>query len=232
MKRQITILSLAALVMVACKGNQGGTEGAASNEPAGETPAVAEAEAESATDEEAYTESNEALDGISQSFIEFMQQLPAKAEQPLYTTSETVSGDDYYTVEHLYAYPKKSGGYAVIFKHDDEYEASSSSWYRTFYCENGNIRLTGEMILPIPTMDELLNAEKAANQQNDVKEMTKLYEDDPLAYLRYQIDEETTNLSIPTVFGCDAPSWCEIYDDLLINEILTYEWNGEKFVKL
>ena len=146
-----------------------------------------------------------------------------------------VEGEGCGAGESLACFPLKDGGYLVTFASSfcgpgcaDEYQF----WTKKYI--DGKLTDVND-ILPIPTLEELLNPDKAKNYQSDIAKFKKeFYDKKPEGVICYEFQPPETITIRLHPWDCENAYYnmdkvmLDPYND---DQVPTYKWDGEKFVK-
>ena len=159
---------------------------------------------------------------------EFIKSLPKKADKPVYSFTDEYDIKQEYCANKIdyYALPHKDGGYTALVRYQAQCEATLFWDNFSYVCKDGKITKI-ENILPVPDVNDLLDADKCKGRDDQVAEIKKQYNSGPHLYLLYSFTE--TGELHATMEGNGCEQWGE--SDLELMKDAVYTWNGEKFIK-
>ena len=135
-----------------------------------------------------------------------------------------------YNSESVYCFPMKNGGYLVAEMHEDAGPGCSSNYiFGTSIYNDGKLQ-DSENALPVPTLDELINPNKAKDYASQVAEFRKMYDKSSMDYLCYEFNPPETISVRLNPWDCEE-AYFEMDKVMLNTGIPEYKWDGEKFVK-
>lgn len=158
---------------------------------------------------------------------EFIKTLPKKADKPVYSLTDAYFILSQYCDNKIdyYALPHKNGGYTALVCYQAQCEATLFWDNFSYISKDGKITKV-ENILPVPDVNDLLDADKCKGLDNQVADIKKQYNSAPLDYLLYFITDSGELHATMEGNGCEQ--WGESDLDLMRDAV--YTWNGEKFV--
>ena len=158
---------------------------------------------------------------------EFVKTLPKKAGKPVYSFTDEYDIRQKYCGNTIvyYALPHKNGGYMALVCYQAQCEATLFWDNFTYVSKDGKITKV-ENILPVPDVNDLLDADKCKGHDAQVNDIKKQYNSAPKNYLLYSITESGELNATMEGNGCEQ--WGESDLDLMKNAV--YTWDGEKFV--
>ncbi len=137
--------------------------------------------------------------------------------------------------QELDCFPLKDGGYLVAFTHEFGGPGCSGEYdYWTQIYKDGQLLDDMKDVLPIPTLDELLNPDKTENYKNDIAEFRAMFEKSPMTYLCYEFQPPKSLTVRLHPWDCDMAYnnmdkvMLDPYND---DKVPEYKWDGVKFVK-
>ena len=136
--------------------------------------------------------------------------------------------------QELACFPLKDGGYLVAFCHDFGGPGCASEYqYWTEIYKNG-ILTDVKDVLPLPSLEDLLNPSKTENYKNDIAEFRTMFEKSPINFLCYDFQPPQSLLVRLHPWDCeDAYNNMDkvMLDPYNEDKVPEYKWDGEKFVK-
>ena len=140
-----------------------------------------------------------------------------------------------YSGQELDCYPLNDGGYLVAFTHDFGGPGCSTEYYFwTKYYKDGKLTDEVQDILPLPSLDELLNPDKTEDYKNDIAEFRIMFEKSPMDFIRYEFQPPMSLTVQLHPWDCeDAYNNMDavMLDSYKDDKVPEYQWDGEKFVK-
>ena len=231
-KTIISILSLLVLTLFSCEGNQTQNQNKENTTPADTTAVETTAEPAVAVVEEVNENVAEEL---------FKKQYP-EYKDVYYRDSFFASGggepedcEGCYSGEELACYPLKDGGYLVVFTHEFGGPGCSGEYdYWTQIYKDGQLLDDEKDVLPVPTLDELLNPDKTEDYKNDIAEFRAMFEKSPMNYLFFEF-QPPKSLTV-RLYPWDCDMAYNNMDKVMLNpnnddKVPEYKWDGVKFVK-
>lgn len=231
-KTIIPILSLLVLTLFSCEGNQTQNQNKENTTPADTTAVETTAEPAAAVVEEVNENVAEEL---------FKKQYP-EYKDVYYRDSFFASGgsepedcEGCYSGEELACYPLKDGGYLVVFTHEFGGPGCSGEYdYWTQIYKDGQLLDDEKDVLPVPTLDELLNPDKTEDYKNDIAEFRAMFEKSPMGFIYYEF-QPPMSLSV-RLYPWDCEEAYYNMDKVMLNpnnddKMPEYKWDGVKFVK-
>ena len=231
-KTIIPILSLLVLTLFSCEGNQTQNQNKENTTPADTTAVETTAEPAAAVVEEVNENVAEEL---------FKKQYP-EYKDVYYRDSFFASGgsepedcEGCYSGEELACYPLKDGGYLVVFTHEFGGPGCSGEYdYWTQIYKDGQLLDDEKDVLPVPTLDELLNPDKTEDYKNDIAEFRAMFEKSPMNYLFFEF-QPPKSLTV-RLYPWDCDMAYNNMDKVMLNpnnddKMPEYKWDGVKFVK-
>ena len=140
-----------------------------------------------------------------------------------------------YNGEAVYCFPMPDGGYLVAEVHEDAGPGCSTNYiFGTSTYKDGKVQNI-DNVLPLPKLDDLIDPDKAEKYESQVKEFRQMYEKSPMDYLCYNFNPPETMYVVLHPWDCEE-AYCEM-DKVMLDtynddQVPTYRWDGEKFVKL
>lgn len=149
-----------------------------------------------------------------------------------YTQSEEPD-EGFFVESSVTCFPLKSGGWATFLYHLEAAESSPGVFSFNSYTFNDGTLAKADL-LPVPSIDELLDAEKCVGQEELVEKFKKVFAQRPKDFLVYYFRPKEKYVTIelrPLDVEAEEEKgdWLETYWDLRHETV--YKWNGEKFVK-
>ena len=231
-KTIIPILSLLVLTLFSCEGNQTQNQNKENTTPADTTAVETTAEPAAAVVEEVNENVAEEL---------FKKQYP-EYKDVYYRDSFFASGgsepedcEGCYSGEELACYPLKDGGYLVAFTHVFGGPGCSGEYdYWTQIYKDGQLLDDEKDVLPVPTLDELLNPDKTEDYKNDIAEFRAMFEKSPMGFIYYEF-QPPMSLSV-RLYPWDCEEAYYNMDKVMLSpynddKVPEYKWDGVKFVK-
>ena len=231
-KTIISILSFLVLTLFSCGGNQAQNQNKENTTPADTTAVETTAEPAAAVVEEVNENVAEEL---------FKKQYP-EYKDVYYRDSFFASGGDEpedcegcYSGEELACYPLKDGGYLVAFTHVFGGPGCSGEYdYWTQIYKDGQLLDDEKDVLPVPTLDELLNPDKTEAYKNDIAEFRIMFEKSPMDYICYEF-QPPMSLTV-RLHPWDCEEAYNNMDKVMLDpynddKVPEYKWDGVKFVK-
>lgn len=231
-KTIIPILSLLVLTLFSCGGNQTQNQNKENTTPADTTAVETTAEPAAAVVEEVNENVAEEL---------FKKQYP-EYKDVYYRDSFFASGgsepedcEGCYSGEELACYPLKDGGYLVAFTHVFGGPGCSGEYdYWTQIYKDGQLLDDEKDVLPVPTLDELLNPDKTEDYKNDIAEFRAMFEKSPMGFIYYEF-QPPMSLSV-RLYPWDCEEAYYNMDKVMLSpynddKVPEYKWDGVKFVK-
>ncbi len=231
-KTIIPILSLLALALFSCGGNQPQNQNKETTTPA-DTVAV-ETTAEPATAVVYEVNENVAEEIFKKQYPEYKE---VYYRDSVFASAggEPEDCEGCYSGEELACYPLKDGGYLVAFTHEFGGPGCSGEYdYWTQIYKDGQLLDDMKDVLPIPTLDELLNPDKTENYKNDIAEFRAMFEKSPMTYLCYEFQPPKSLTVRLHPWDCDMAYnnmdkvMLDPYND---DKVPEYKWDGAKIVK-
>ena len=148
--------------------------------------------------------------------------------------SESDEPDEAFFVDdEVGCFPLKSGGWVVCHQHIEAAESTPGYYaYETFKYDG--TKLEKADFLVVPSIDELLDAQKCRGHEEMVEQIKKNYSSRPKDFLVYDFTalQKTIEINLrPIDYESEEESgnWSEAHFDLV--KPVVYRWNGERFVK-
>ena len=137
--------------------------------------------------------------------------------------------------EGLACYPLNGGGYMVTFVSEFSGPGCASEyqfWTKKYI--DGKLTEVNN-VLPLPKLENLLNPDKAKNYQSDIaKFKSELFDQNPQNFICYEFQPPQTLTVRLHPWDCENAYYnmdkvmLDPYND---DQVPTYKWDGEKFVK-
>ena len=233
-KHIIPIVSLLAIALFSCGGNQTQNQNQENTTPV-DTATVETTAEQSATMVDKVYEINE---NVAE---ELFRKLYPEYKDAYFRDSVFAScGDEpedcegCYSGEELACYPLKDGGYLVAFTHVFGGPGCSGEYdYWTQIYKDGVLTDVKD-VLPIPELDDLLNPSKTENYKNDIAEFRAMFEKSPMGYIYYEF-QPPMSLSV-RLYPWDCEEAYYNMDKVMLSpynddKVPEYSWDGERFVK-
>ena len=231
-KTIIPILSLLVLTLFSCGGNQTQSQDKETTTPA-DTAAV------ETTSEPATAVVYEINENVAE---EIFKKLYPEYKEVYYRDScfasaggEPEDCEGCYSGEELACYPLKDGGYLVAFTREFGGPGCSTEYYFwTRIYKDGQLTKEVEDVLPVPTLDELLNPDKTEEYKNDIAEFRTMFEKSPMDYICYEFQPPTSLTVRLHPWDCeDAYNHMDkvMLDPYNDDKVPEYKWDGVKFVR-
>lgn len=234
-KRILPILSLLALTLFSCGGagqNQNNKTVSPAVNPTGEATVVGIAD----------LSPDEGMEVINENVAEelFIELYPEIKDTYSPNTFSIVGSyeeecEGCYSGQELDCYPLNDGGYLVAFTHDFGGPGCSTEYYFwTKYYKDGELTDEVQDILPLPSLDELLNPDKTEAYKNDIAEFRIMFEKSPMDFICYEFQPPMSLTVRLHPWDCeDAYNNMDkvMLDPYKDDNVPEYQWDGEKFVK-
>lgn len=137
--------------------------------------------------------------------------------------------------QELDCYPLNDGGYLVVFTHDFGGPGCSTEYYYwTKYYKDGELTDEVQNILPLPSLDELLNPDKTEDYKNDIAEFRTMFEKSPMDFICYEFQPPMSLTVRLHPWDCEDAYYNMdkvMLDPYNEDEVPEYKWDGEKFIK-
>ena len=137
--------------------------------------------------------------------------------------------------QELDCFPLKDGGYLVAFTRDFGGPGCATEYYFwTRYYKDGKLTEGVNDVLPMPTLDELLNPDKTEEYKNDIAEFRIMFEKSPEDFICYEF-QPPMSLTV-RLHPWDCENAYNHMDKVMLDsykgdQLPVYIWDGEKFVK-